>query len=121
MPGATDESRLWPQHFDAQVGELQRSHLMAGTRIGRLIAVQGRWPSTGLLGAGEESQVGGVPVSRHESVKVVMIPCVLLGAQDVFNGLCTFCAVVLLGCLRDGEGRDQDENDWQGFESVLMH
>src|SRR5579862_3177399 len=59
---------------------------MARTPIRGLVAIEGRLPSSGLFGAGKESQVRRVPVTGREGVEVVMVPGVLLGAEDLLDG-----------------------------------
>ena len=86
MPGAADEGGFRSKHLDLQVGEIQRSHFMSRTVVGGPIAIQGRLPAAGLFTAGKECQFGGVPIACHEAVKVVMIPGILLVAQDMLNG-----------------------------------
>src|ERR1035437_3338687 len=93
---------------------------MPRTRIRCSIAVQRRLPSTGLFGASKEGQFRGVPVARHEAVEVVLVPGILLRAEDVLDGIIVRSRI-LLRYLRGCEDSDQEKNNRQTSESVLTH
>src|SRR5580704_15753089 len=122
MPCAAHEGRVLTEDLDTEGGEFQPAHLMAGTGIRGFVAVERRLPAAGLLGSGEESQVGRVPVTGHEGVEVVMVPGLLLGAEDVLDGGgVVACGGVVLGGLRGREGGYQEEGERQTAESIVRH
>src|ERR1700728_3865494 len=93
---------------------------MARAGIRCPVAIQRRLPACGLLAARKESQVWRVPVARHEAVQVVMIPRVLLRAQNVLNDV-----FVIVGSLArfssERNGRDHREYDQDGEKRFLSH
>ena len=86
MPGAADEGCFLAKYFDAQVREIQLAHLVSGARIGRPVAIERRLPAAGFFGVGEERQVWRIPIARHEGIKVVAVPGLLLGLEHLFDG-----------------------------------
>src|ERR1700691_5732400 len=86
MPRSTDERRIGAQHFDAQRGELQLSHLVPRTRIRRAVTLERGLPSVTLVRAREKSQVRRIPVTSHEGVEIVAVPGVLLCVQHGLDG-----------------------------------
>ena len=71
---SADERRLRSQHLDLQVLELQLAHFGIRRLVFLAIALQRRLPAVGFGSAGKESQGRRVPVARHESFQVMLVP-----------------------------------------------
>src|SRR6516165_9517168 len=86
MPFATHEGRVCPERFNPQIREFELAHLVAGTLIGRFIAIHSFLPSVTFVRSREERQFRRLPVSGHEGVEVVMVPRILLRSENLFYG-----------------------------------
>src|SRR5713101_2249095 len=86
LPGTADEGRIRAQDLDAQAGEFQLSHLMPGARIGRAITFNRGLPSATFFRAGKERELRRIPVACHEGFQIVLVPRLLLRAEDVLHG-----------------------------------
>ena len=86
LPYAANERSVRPENFNTQIRKIQLSHFVAGTGVRSAIPLDRGLPSSGFFCPREERQVGRVPVAGHKGVKVVMIPGILLGQEDVLDG-----------------------------------
>ena len=99
VPRAAHESGFRTKHLNPQIGKIEFPHFMLWAVIHRFVALERRLPSVILFRAGEKGQFGRMPVTGHEAVEVVVIPCILLSVKHLLDGSgCLNWRPVLRGC-----------------------
>ena len=82
------------QQVDIQLLKFKFAHLLAFRLIALAIAGQSGLPAAGFRGAGKEREIGRVPVTLHESLKLAMVPRVNLGEQHMLDAFFKISALV---------------------------
>jgi hypothetical protein len=82
------------QQINIQLLKFKFAHLLAFSLVALAVAGQCGLPSAGFRCAGKEREIGRVPVTLHESLKLAMIPGFDLGEQDVLDAFFKIGALI---------------------------
>ena len=81
VPMTAHERSAWTEHLYPQIRKFKVAHLMASALIPGLIPRYSFVPTRPRSSCGKESQIGGLPVARHEAFEVVPVPVINLAVK----------------------------------------
>lgn len=99
VPAARYYGSLPAEQINIQVLKVEFPHLLPGTLVTLLIALQSRIPAPVDCSSGEECQIGRMPVAFHKTFQIAAIPGFNLVDQQMLD--CFFAiSFYLLGIFR---------------------